>query len=155
MNCKGKFTETRGHTSLAALVHDASVMNVRLPLADWLLHRLVKDGKGRARPLTHFGALQTVLKENTKNGIAQELRATPEVRSSSVCRATVLYILLVLFIVPLTLLSVTGITFHQILLIVLRAALPPPCFSSTLRAHHTKHQICQANHLHHGISIDS
>jgi hypothetical protein len=80
MNCKGKFTETRGHTSLAALVHDASVMSVRLPLADWLLHRLVKDGKGRARPLTHFGALQTVSKENTKNGIAQELRATPKVR---------------------------------------------------------------------------
>ena len=57
----------------------ASVMNVRLPLADWLLHRSVKDGKGRARPLTHFGALQTVLNENTRNRIAQELRATPKV----------------------------------------------------------------------------
>jgi hypothetical protein len=79
MHCKGRSTKTRGHTSLAALVHDASVMNVRLPLADWLLHRLAKDGKGRARPLTHFGALQTVLNEKTKNGIAQELRATPEV----------------------------------------------------------------------------
>ena len=79
MHCKGEFTKIRGHTFLAALVHNASVMNVRLPLADWLLHRLAKDGKGRARPLTHFGALQTVLNEKTKNGIAQELRATPEV----------------------------------------------------------------------------
>ena len=79
MHSKGKFTKIRGHTSLATLVYDAYVINVRLPPADWLLHISVRDGKGRARPLTQFGALQTVLNENTRNRIAQKLRATPEV----------------------------------------------------------------------------
>ena len=60
-------------------MHNASVINVSLLPADWLLHISVRDGKGRARPLTQFGALQTVLNENTRNRIAQELRATPEV----------------------------------------------------------------------------
>lgn len=99
----------------------------------------MKDRKGQARPLTHFGGVQTVLNKNNKNRVAQELRVTPKVYSSSVCRATALYTLLVLFIVTLTLLSITGITFHLILLAVLRAALPLLCFLSTLYAYHTKH----------------